>query len=382
MNDRAQSFRPETLAFTQTRRPTEEALHAPGFIYTSPELYRLEKERIFMRDWLCMGREEEIPNKGDYIATRVLEEPVLIIRGEAGEINAMSNICAHRGVEVATGSGNKRAFTCPFHGWTYDLQGKLVGAPHMREAARFDTSSCRLPPIRVARWQGWIFINFDDQAPPFAKYVEQFEKDFGYLPSDKCRLAVKTVSAEVNCNWKLIVENLIDFYHLNVVHRGSNGRSFTKEAFRFDPRPNGSYVAFYNSGPSTLSQKPVFGKAPWMEDRPNDFSTAGLLPPNFTFFARVDTIHPYITWPLGLDKSQVIVYTLLPEIYFDEPNFAERVEEYRTFQKQVLTEDSAMLASLQNGLASKRFAPGRMATLERGAHHVLKAYLDRMFPAE
>jgi choline monooxygenase len=376
MNDRAQP------RFEQTRLPTEEALHAPGFIYTSPELYQLEKERIFMRDWLCLGREEEIPNKGDYIATRVLDEPVLLIRGENGEINAMSNVCAHRGVEVATGSGNKRAFTCPFHGWTYDLQGKLVGAPHMREATGFNAAACRLPPIRVARWKGWIFINFDDQAPPFATFVQQFEKDFGYLPQEQCRLGVKTVSMEVNCNWKLIVENLIDFYHLNVVHRGTNGRSFTKEAFKFDPRPNGSYVVFYNSGPSTPSQEPVFGKAPWMEDRPNDFSTAGLLPPNFTFFARVDTIHPYVTWPLGLDKSQVTVYTLLPEVYFDAPHFAERVEAYRTFQKQVLNEDSAMLASLQNGLASKRFAPGRMATLERGAHHVLKAYLDRMFPAE
>ena len=376
MNDRAQR------RFEQTRLATEEALHAPGFIYTSPELYQLEKERIFMRDWLCLGREEEIPNKGDYIATRVLDEPLLLIRGENGEINAMSNLCAHRGVEVATGSGNKRAFTCPFHGWTYDLQGKLVGAPHMREATGFNAAACRLPPIRVARWKGWIFINFDDQAPPFATFVQQFEKDFGYLPQEQCRLGVKTVSLEVNCNWKLIVENLIDFYHLNVVHRGTNGRSFTKEAFKFDPRPNGSYVVFYNSGPSTPSQEPVFGKAPWMEDRPNDFSTAGLLPPNFTFFARVDTIHPYVTWPLGLDKSQVTVYTLLPEIYFDAPDFAERVEAYRTFQKQVLNEDSAMLASLQNGLASKRFAPGRMATLERGAHHVLKAYLDRMFPAE
>ena len=256
MNDRAKSSPPQAT-FEQSRLPTEKAFHTPGFIYTSPEIFELEKERIFMRDWLCMGREEEIPNKGDYIATRVLDEPVLIIRGESGEINAMSNICAHRGVEVATGTGNKRAFACPFHGWTYDLQGRLVGAPHMRESADFDTSLCRLPPIRVARWKGWIFINFDDEAAPFSSYVEQFEKDFGYLPQEQCRLAVKTVSAEVNCNWKLIVENLIDFYHLNVVHRGTNGRSFTKEAFQFNPRPRGSYVAFYNSGPSTPSQKPT-----------------------------------------------------------------------------------------------------------------------------
>jgi Rieske 2Fe-2S family protein len=188
--------------------------------------------------------------------------------------------------------------------------------------------------------------------------------------------------SEVDCNWKLVVENLIDFYHLNVVHRGTNGRSFTKESFRFTPRSRGSYIAEYNSGPSTPSQKPVFGKAPWMEDKPNDFSTGGLLAPNFTLFGRVDTVHPYVTWPLALNRTRVIVYTLLPKIYFDRPNFEQEVEAYRTFQKQVLTEDSAMLASVQNGLGSKRFTPGRVATLERGSLHVLNAYLDRMFPAE
>jgi Rieske 2Fe-2S family protein len=379
MNDRVvELFRPGAPAFDQTRLPVEEARHAPGFIYTSPEIFALEKERIFMRDWLCMGREEEIPAKGDYIATRVLDEPVLIVRGDGGEINVFANVCAHRGAEVATGCGNKRAFTCPFHGWTYNLQGRLIGAAHMAEG--FEPASCELPRLRVARWKGWIFINFDKDAPDFSTRVEQFEKDFGYLRQEDCRLAVKTVS-ETNCNWKLVVENLIDFYHLNVVHRGTNGRSFTKEAFRFTPRPGGSYIAEYNSGPSTPSQKPVFGKAPWMEDKPNDFSTGGLLAPNFTLFGRVDTVHPYVTWPLSLNRTRIIVYTLLPKVYFDRPNFAAEVEAYRTFQKQVLTEDSDMLASVQNGVGSRNFMPGRMATLERGSQHVLNAYLDRMFPA-
>lgn len=367
MNDRALS-----------RLPLEQAHHAPGYIYTSPELYAEEKERIWMRDWLCLGREEEIPNPGDYMASRVLDEPVVVLRNQQGEVNAFANVCGHRGAEVVTGTGNKRVLTCPFHGWTYDLNGKLKGAAHMPEG--FDPASCELPRLRVARWKGWIFVNFDERAPDFSACVAQLEQDFGYLRQEDCRLAVKTVS-EVDCNWKLVVENLIDFYHLNVVHRGTNGRSFTKEAFKFNPRPNGGYVAFYDSGPSTPSQKPVFGKAPWMEGKPDDFSTAGLLWPNFTFFARVDSVHPYVTWPLGVNRTRVIVYTLLPQVYFDRPNFQQEAEAYRTFQKQVLTEDKEMLASVQNGLGSRRFRPGRMATLERGSQHVLNAYLDRMFPA-
>jgi choline monooxygenase len=378
MTDPLRAFRPGTPAFDQTHAPVELARHAPGFIYTSPELYQLEKERIWMRDWLCLGREEEIEKPGDYIATRVLDEPVLLVRDHDGKVNAFSNICQHRGVEVATGSGNKRVFTCPFHGWTYELDGRLKGAPHMKEAQGFDTRDCRLPALRVELWKGWIFVNFDDGARALSEYVATLEQDFGYLRQEDCRLAVKTV-CEVDCNWKLAVENFVDFYHLNVVHTGTNGRLFTKEAFRFSPRPRGGYVVEYNSGPSTLSKAPVFGKMPWMEDRPMEFSTGGLLAPNFTLFGRVDDVHPYVTWPVSLTRSRVIVYTLLPKVYFDQPNFAERVEAYREFQKQVVTEDSDMLRSMQNGIASRRFAPGRMAHIERGVQHVLNGYLDRMF---
>lgn len=378
MNDRAYPPRGE---FAASRLPIEAARHAPGYIYTSPEVYALEKERIWMRDWLCLGREEEIPNPGDYLATRVLDEPVVLVRNEPGDIHAFANVCGHRGAEVVpAGTGNKRALTCPFHGWTYTLSGKLRGAAHMPPG--FDPASCELPRLRLARWKGWLFVNFDPKAEDFSSYVAKssFDKDFDYLRQEDCKLAVKTVS-EVDCNWKLVVENLIDFYHLNVVHRGTNGRSFTKEAFKFTPRPNGSYLAFYNSGPSTPSMKPVFGKAPWMEDKPDDFSTAGLLWPNFTMFGRVDTVHPYVTWPLGVNRTRVIVYTLLPKVYHGRPNFEQEAEAYRTFQKQVLVEDSAMLASVQNGLGSRNFSPGRMATLEEGSKHVLNAYLDRMFPA-
>jgi Rieske 2Fe-2S family protein len=378
VNDRNPIILKDLSGINQSRRPLAEARHAPGFIYTSPEVLEAEKDRIFMHDWLCAGREEEIPNKGDYMTMRFVNEPVLIVRGEGGEINALSNVCAHRGVEIATGSGNKKAFSCPFHGWTYNLNGTLVGAPHMRDLPNFEASSVQLPRLQLARWRGWIFVNFDDNAAPFSEYVAEFDKDFGYLRQEDCRLAVKS-EVEIDCNWKLIVENLIDFYHLNVIHRTTNGRSFSK--WELTPRSRGGYVAFYNCGPSTFDQKPVFGKAPWLEDKPDDFSTAGLLAPNFTFFGRVDTVHPCVTWPLGVNKSKTVVYTLLPEVYFNQPNFQERASIYGAYMKKILSEDVAMLDSLQNGLASRRFSPGRMAPLEPGCHQIIKGYLDRMFPA-
>lgn len=360
--------------------PTTQARHAPGFIYTSPEIYQREKEEIFMKDWLCVGREEEVEKPGDYMTFRIMDEPVLVARGRDGEIGAFSNICLHRGVEIATGNGNRKAFTCPFHGWSYDLKGQLISAPFMKDTENFDTRSCRLPPVKVGTWRGWIFINFDKNAKPLAEYVAPIEKDFGYLGQEKCRLAVKTVN-EVDCNWKLVVENLIDFYHLNVVHTSTNGRTFTREAFQFEAREHGGYAARYNSGPSTPSGKPVFGRMPWLADKPDDFSVAGLLSPNFTFFARVDDVHPYITWPISPTRARIIVYTLLPTEYFGEPNFSERVEAYREFQNKVVDEDREMLESMQNAMGSKRYEPGRMSKIEVGVHHVINNYLDRMMGA-
>jgi phenylpropionate dioxygenase-like ring-hydroxylating dioxygenase large terminal subunit len=118
---------------------------------------------------------------------------------------------------------------------------------------------------------------------------------------------------------------------------------------------------------------------PWLEDKPENFSVTGLLAPNFTFFARIDTVHPYITMPLGLNKTRVTVYSLLPKIYFNEPDFEERVKAYQEYQARVMSEDRAMLDSMQNGLGSARFAPGRMAPIEHGVQQVLTGYLDRMF---
>jgi Rieske 2Fe-2S family protein len=137
-----------------TRAPVTRARHAPGYVYASPEVFELEKEHIFLKDWLCMGRSEELPGIGDYATFRVLDEPIVIARGEDGALHAYSNICRHRGAEVASGAGNTRQFSCPYHGWSYDLAGRLTGAHYMAEAKDFDPAQCRLRPLKIGEWAG------------------------------------------------------------------------------------------------------------------------------------------------------------------------------------------------------------------------------------
>ena len=209
-----------------TRNDLHRASHAAGEIYASKEIYRREVEVFFMRDWLYVGRVEELPNSGDYMTMRIAEEPVSIARDKGGELGAFYNMCVHRGVEVAYGSGKSNSFKCPYHGWVYDLDGQLTGADYMKESTGFDLKNCRLNPLRLDVWRDNIFINFDQEAGPLEDAVADFEKDFAFLGWEKCRLGNRIV-LDLECNWKFVNENLKDFYHVGVLHAKSFGAKFS-----------------------------------------------------------------------------------------------------------------------------------------------------------
>ena len=368
-------------AFDKAREPHARARHLPGNVYTSEELFREEKRRIFMRDWLPVARVEELSSPGDYQTYDIMGDPIIVARNADGALNAFSNICAHRGVEVAAGAGNTEHFRCPYHGWTYNLEGKLVGAAYMDKNEAFDRKSCRLRPLRLDTWGGFVFVNFDDSAESLADATAHFDRDFGFLRMQDLRMGDK-LESELPCNWKLVVENIIDIYHMKVVHAKTNGRFITEESVTFDLKEHGGYVFGYDSGPSTVTGEPMFGCIPWLKDRPKKFSISGFLRPNFTLFGRIDDVHPFVSWPLSPDRTKVIIYTLFPPEFFDDPDFDEKVSSYRTQTLNTLQEDIDIITSLQKAMTTERFQPGYMASLEKGVHHVINYYVDRMFGPE
>ena len=345
----------------KTLSPLDEARHLPGEIYTSPEVLALEKERMFMKDWLCMARLEEIENPGDYITFRVLDEPVLIARAEDGEINAFANVCRHRGVEVATGQGNVKEFSCPYHGWLYDLKGHLQGVPFMKNVKDYDFQNCRLKTLRTAVWAGFIFISFDPDVEDFEDYVKDFDNAFGMLKMEECRLADKLV-ADLDCNWKLVVENFMDIYHVQTIHTDTFGGAIQLEDFNFETKKRGFFSAFYDAAPMVIGQETLFGKMPWMDKYPESFACTGIMAPNLQMFARCDDAQPFVIWPLAPDKTRVIVYTLMPEKNFEDPEFDKKLKDYVDFMVQVVGEDEEMVRSLQNGVGSRSFEPGPCRT--------------------
>jgi Rieske 2Fe-2S family protein len=368
-----------SLNTERTRQRLEQASHVPGDIYSSPEVFGREKECIFLKDWLCIARGEEITNPGDYMTFRIMGEPILIVRDMEGAVHGYANLCLHRGVELAVGQGNVKAFQCPYHAWTYDLNGQLRGAPFMGESIGFEARACKLKEVKIGLWAGWIFVNLDPVSEPLETYISEFAADVGFLRMEDCVLGNKLV-VDLECNWKLVVENLMDVYHAQTVHAKSFGKHRgSPERYPFHLRKYGGTSTIYEAAPMTPDGKTRFRRMPAIAEKPDNFAISAHLAPNMQVIARSDNVHPLVMWPLTPTTSRTIVYNLFPAEFAADPEFKERTQVYHDYLALVLSEDRDMVSSLQKAMASSLFVPGRMSFLEKGIHHVLNAYLDRVF---
>ena len=365
----------------RAQRALTQANHAPGIIYSSPEIYHREAEIYFKHDWLYVGRVEELAKPGDFMTLTIVDEPILVARDKRGILHANYNMCAHRGVQVAYGSGNTRSFKCPYHGWVYGLDGQLTGAAYMENSEGFDKRDCRLKPLQLDVWRGNIFITFDPIARPLEEAVTEFEKDFAHLGWEYCRLGNR-IEIELNCNWKLVHENLMDFYHVGVLHAKTFGAKFSWDNEDWQLKPDGGLSIFYRAGPPTPGVEPLLGKMPWLENEPFSYACTGFMAPNFTFFGRIDCIRPMIAWPIDEAHTRLVIYHLFPESFFERPDIEEKLKIYHDHQIVVLEEDRGMIESMQKAMSSPAYQPGRLSTLEIAIHHFLNGYFERVVSSD
>jgi phenylpropionate dioxygenase-like ring-hydroxylating dioxygenase large terminal subunit len=195
----------------------------PAECYTSPEFFEFERTAVFARSWMCVGRIEQVANPGDCLSAQPAGEPILVTRTQSGEIRAMAAICRHRG-QLIPCAGNQKTLRCPLHFWTYDLEGKLIGAPRL---ARDDTAELRktvqLTPIRLELWHGFIFVNLDPNTEPLAPSLAKVEPFWsGYEDADLVGIPPRLADTPLPWNWKVHVENFTDAYHPEFVHRGTH----------------------------------------------------------------------------------------------------------------------------------------------------------------
>ena len=195
----------------------EASTSMPPEAFTSEALLELEREKIFSKEWVCVGREQELPSTGAYFTTEVNRVPVIITRNYDNNLNALVNICRHRMTRLADGEGTTRVLTCPYHSWAYDLDGNLVNAPKM-EDKQFDKSKCRLQQLRVETWLGFIFVNLDANAKPLVPRLSPLTKQLENYHIERMVPTSKKVDVW-SSNWKVLVENFLEVYHIESVHR-------------------------------------------------------------------------------------------------------------------------------------------------------------------
>lgn len=217
-------------------RPTAEASGMPGTVYTDPAFFGLERQITFSRNWVCVGIAQDLPNPGDQVPIDVAGIPILLIHGHDGVIRAFHNICRHRGAQLVPCQTRRNAVVCPYHAWAYALDGSLTrtpgfGGPDVNALGDLDLSQHGLLPVRLERWHHLLFVNLDAQAQALldqlAPLLERWKDyDFSLLRHGSA------LRFEMNANWKLVIENFVERYHLPFVHPALNSVSSVKHSLK------------------------------------------------------------------------------------------------------------------------------------------------------
>jgi phenylpropionate dioxygenase-like ring-hydroxylating dioxygenase large terminal subunit len=190
----------------------------PQKYFVSPEIFAKEQKKIFSKEWLLVGHQSQIPNAGDYIVQDVNPESIIVIRDKDEEIRAFYNVCRHRGARLKEDAcGHASAIQCGYHAWTYGLDGRLVGAPHMDDVQGFDKADYPLHPVTLGVWEGFIFVNLEKNPEPLEKWFAPLEGKFSHWNMSSLRSA-KRIEYDVRANWKLMFENYSECYHCPGVH--------------------------------------------------------------------------------------------------------------------------------------------------------------------
>ena len=213
---------PVALLRENVAQPFERARAMPPEVYTSDAFLAAELEHVFAREWLCLGRASALAEPGDYAAWEIAGQPVAVVRDRDGTLNALSNVCLHRMSTLLHGRGRTRAIVCPYHAWTYNLDGSLRGAPAMSKNEAFDRKDYCLPRLRCEEWLGWVFVSLNPEAPPVAGRLAEVE---GLIADFAMETYVETFfeSHVWDTNWKVLAENFMESYHLPVCHAATIG---------------------------------------------------------------------------------------------------------------------------------------------------------------
>ncbi len=336
----------------------------PGRYYHDAAIFELEQERIFSRLWVCAGRADHVPEAGQYVRAQVGHESVLAMRGPDGGLRAFLNVCRHRGARLCTeASGRLPGFLrCRYHAWTYGLDGRLIGAPNLRDTDGFDPEGFGLVPVALAVWEGLVWLNLADQPEPLEAQLtpcirERFCGDAATF--DRYRIGElrvgKTLSYDVRANWKLIVENFMECYHCAVVHP-ELAQAFP--SFRAGIAYQQGQAAEFAEGIDafTLSGGAGRPRLPGLPPEDHRRYYGLVLRPNVFVNLLPDHILVHTLWPEAPDRTRVVCDWLFDAAEAARPDFDPM--DAVAFFDLVNRQDWEVCQLAQQGVASKAFRAG------------------------
>jgi choline monooxygenase len=355
----------EILASYNAAAALQDAYTIPAPWYTDARIARLELQNVFSRTWQSVGRTAQVEKPGQYVTATVAGEPIVAVRGSDGKLRAFYNVCRHHAMTVMNEScGQAQQMRCPYHGWTYNLEGELRGMTEFEGVCNFDRAQNGLVPVRVETWENFIFVNLDPHAAPLQEFLGALAGlakplNFGGLTFVERRSYIQ------QCNWKVYVDNFLDGgYHVPHMHKGLNSvLDYTNYTIENVDR------CCVQSSPVAVDKS---SEASAAATRKGDRAYYFWQYPNFMLNWYEGYLDTNLVIPLGVDRCEVIF-----DFYFGDTSEAQMpyIRESMGVSERVQQEDIVICDGVQRGLSSRAYQAGRLSVRREAGEHLFHRLL-------
>jgi len=355
----------EILASYNDSAPLAEAHTIPASWYTDLRVAELEKQNVFARTWQAIARTDQLTVNGQYVTANLAGEPIVVVRGSDGKLRGFFNVCRHHAMIVMNEPcGHAQHMRCPYHGWTYSLEGELRGMTEFDGVCDFDRAQNGLVPVRVETWENFVFVNLDPHAAPLAEFLGALVGMARPLGFAKLKF-VERRSYSLDCNWKVYVDNFLDGgYHVPHMHKGLNSvldyKNYTIE--------NVDRCCVQSSPVAVDSHSEASAAATRKGDRAFYFWQY----PNFMLNWYEGYLDTNYVIPLAVDRCEVIF-----DFYFGDTDASKMpyIQESIEVSERVQQEDVVICAGVQRGLGSRAYQAGRLSVRREAGEHLFHRLL-------
>ena len=319
----------------------------PARYYTSPEIFAKARTEIFEKSWQYVCHQTHLPETGDYYAFTLMDQDLFVVRGRDGELRCFYNVCQHRGHTLVENTGRTRVLVCPYHAWTYELEGPLRAAPGAKTMPGFDKSKICLTEVRLDVFLGFVFVNFDDAAKPMdTLYPGVREAVLKLCPEIEDKIFAHEHMAPEYCNWLVAVENYNECYHCGHVHKAFADGVIDPHSYDIQPFGGGRCL--------NHASKAAAGDGAWYDTSGSDYGSFYLYPAFSLQIYPGGVVNTYYWRPLAHNDTEV------HRGWFSNDGVVDDVLQnvIDLDRDTTFAEDLLLVKAVQRGLTSKGYRPG------------------------